>query len=88
MIIFRAAEVLRLVNLRQPSMTDVEKEEANELKKMDKEKEVLSQQLENLKKKEKYQSEQLANWAKNESKKDVVIGKSQEDTIKQHLKQM
>ncbi|XP_012253923.2 nuclear pore complex protein Nup88 [Athalia rosae] len=84
-LVRRAQDVLRLINERQPSMSPIEKEEANELKSMNNKARELSQQLEKLKNKAKYQSEQLVNWEKKEKKKDLVMRKSQEDTIKTQL---
>lgn len=86
---FRAEEVLRLVNYKEPSMTSVERAEAEELKKM--EVKILDMQirLEQLKKKFAQQTTMHANGIEiNGKRKEIVFTRSQEEATKENLCQM
>ncbi|KAG9436552.1 nuclear pore complex protein Nup88 [Apis mellifera carnica] len=83
----KAKEVLRLVNYKEPSMTPIERAEAEELRKMEMKIEVMKIRLLDLKKK----SEQIGHTENNESiedKKEIVFKDDQEKIIKNTLGQM
>lgn len=84
---FRAEEVLRLVNYKEPSMTSIERAEAEELKKMDVKIIDMRIRLEQLKKK----SEQTVHANGIESsvkRKEIVFTRNQEEAAKENLCQM
>lgn len=85
---FRAEEVLRLVNYKEPSMTSVERAEAEELKKM--EVKILDMQirLEQLKKKFAQQTVHANGIEINGKRKEIVFTRSQEEATKENLCQM
>lgn len=85
---FRAEEVLRLVNYKEPSMSATEKAEADELKKMNSRVKDLSIRLEQLKTKKERQSSHLKEYDNIEKKKEIVLSKTQEESIKTCMGQM
>lgn len=86
--IFRAEEVLRLVNCKEPLLTAVERAEAEELKKMDVKIHDMQIRLEQLKKKSAQQGIHINVIDSNEKKKEIVFTRNQEETIKENLGQM
>lgn len=87
--IYRAEEVLRLVNYKEPSMTPIERAEADELKKMDNKISEMKMKLQELKKKSELQTEYIEKGGSTEKKKEMVHLKSdQEKTIQNNLAHM
>lgn len=86
--IFRAEEVLRLVNYKKPFLTAVERAEAEELKKMDMKMHSMQIRLEQLKKKSAQQTVHADVTESNEKKKEIVFTRNQEEAIKENLSQM
>ncbi|XP_031828609.1 nuclear pore complex protein Nup88 [Nomia melanderi] len=84
----RAKEVLRLVNYKEPSITPVERAEAEELRKMEIKIEEMKIRLLELKKKSEQQSQHIENSECNEKKKEIVFRGDQERTMKNTLGQM
>lgn len=84
----RAKEVLRLVNYKEPSMSPVERAEAEELKKMETKIEEMKIRLLELKKKSEQQTGYTENIEYNEKKKEIVFRGDQEKTIKNSLGHM
>ncbi|XP_071574996.1 nuclear pore complex protein Nup88 [Temnothorax nylanderi] len=83
----RAEEVLRLVNYKEPSMTSIERAEAEELKKMDVKIYDMQIRLEQLKKKSAQQTMHTNGIETNEKKKEIVFTRSQEEATKENLSQ-
>ncbi|KAL0114541.1 hypothetical protein PUN28_011677 [Cardiocondyla obscurior] len=84
----RAREVLRLVDYKEPSMTSVERAEAQELQKMKVKIEDMKIRLEQLKKKVPQQT-MLTNGIETNGKgKEIVFTRNQEETTKENLYQM
>ncbi|KOC65343.1 Nuclear pore complex protein Nup88 [Habropoda laboriosa] len=81
----RAKEVLRLVNYKEPSMTPIERAEAEELKKMEIKIEEMKIKLLELKKKSEHQTGHIENNECSEKKTEIVFRKDQEKTIKTSL---
>lgn len=86
-IIFRAEEALRLVNYKEPSMTAVERAEAEVLKKMNDKIHDMQIRLDQLKKKSQ-QIKHTDSSESNEKKKEIVFTYSQEKAIHETLSQM
>nr|XP_034171113.1 nuclear pore complex protein Nup88 [Osmia lignaria] len=84
----RAKEVLRLVNYKEPSMSPVERAEAEELKKMETKIEEMKIRLLELKKKSEQQTGYTENIEYNGKKKEIVFRGDQEKTIKNSLGHM
>ncbi|XP_026668157.1 nuclear pore complex protein Nup88-like [Ceratina calcarata] len=84
----RAKEVLRLVNYKEPSMTPLERAEAEELRKMEEKVKEMDVKLSELKKKTDQQSGQIETNESIEKKKEIVLNKDQEKIIKNSLGQM
>nr|XP_003702612.1 PREDICTED: nuclear pore complex protein Nup88 [Megachile rotundata] len=84
----RAKEVLRLVNYKEPSMTPVEKAEAEELKKMEVKIGEMKIRLLELKKKSEQQAGYVENNEHNGKRKEIVFRGDQEKTIKNSLGHM
>ncbi|OAD55069.1 Nuclear pore complex protein Nup88 [Eufriesea mexicana] len=82
----RAKEVLRLVNYKEPSMTPIERAEAEELRKMEIRIEEMKIKLLELKKKSE-QSGHIENNENLEKKKEIVFRGDQEKTIKNNITQ-
>lgn len=85
---FRAEEVLRLVNYKEPSMTPIEQAEAEELKKMDVKIYDMQIRLKQLKKKSAQQTVHTNGVEINGKKKEIVFTRSQEEATKENLCQM
>lgn len=85
---FRAEKVLRLVNYKEPSLTAVERTEAEELKKMHTKAHDMEIRLEQLKKKAAQQATSINSTELNEKKKEIVFSGNQEEAIKENLVQM
>ncbi|KAL6440272.1 hypothetical protein ACFW04_003089 [Cataglyphis niger] len=83
----RAEEALRLVNYKEPSMTAVERAEAEELKKMNIKIHDMQIRLE-LKKKSIQQIKHADAFESNEKRKEIVFTHSQEKVIQETLSQM
>ncbi|XP_024872573.1 nuclear pore complex protein Nup88 [Temnothorax curvispinosus] len=83
----RAEEVLRLVNYKEPSMTPIERAEAEELKKMDVKIYDMQIRLEQLKKKSAQQTIHTNGIETNGKKKEIVFTRSQEEATKENLSQ-
>ncbi|XP_077279874.1 nuclear pore complex protein Nup88 [Temnothorax americanus] len=83
----RAEEVLRLVNYKEPSMTSIERAEAEELKKMDVKIYDMQIRLEQLKKKSAQQTMHTNGIETNGKKKEIVFTRSQEEATKENLSQ-
>ena len=81
----RAKEVLRLVNYKEPSMTPMERAEAEELRKMEVKIEELKIRLLELKKKSTQQAKHAENNEYNDRRKEIVFRGDQENTIKNNL---
>lgn len=84
----RAEEVLRLVNYKEPSMTSVERAEAEELKKMDVKIHDMKIRLEQLKKKSAQQTAHTNGTEVNGKTKEIVFTHNQEEAVKETLCQM
>lgn len=84
----RAEEALRLVNYKEPSMTAVERAEAEELKKMSIKIHDMQIRLEQLKKKSVQQIKHTDASESNEKRKEIVFTQSQEKAAKDTLSQM
>ncbi|XP_018403349.1 PREDICTED: nuclear pore complex protein Nup88 [Cyphomyrmex costatus] len=84
----RAEEVLRLVNYKEPSMTSIERAEAEELKKMDTKIHDMQIRLEQLKKKSAQQTVQTNGTEFNEKRKEIVFTHNQEEVAKENLRHM
>ncbi|XP_050445936.1 nuclear pore complex protein Nup88 [Cataglyphis hispanica] len=84
----RAEEALRLVNYKEPSMTAVERAEAEELKKMNIKIHGMQIRLEQLKKKSMQQIKHADAFESNEKRKEIVFTHSQEKVIQETLSQM
>ncbi|KAK1117799.1 hypothetical protein K0M31_015734 [Melipona bicolor] len=83
----RAKEVLRLVNYKEPSITPIERVEAEELKKMETKIKKMKIRLLELKKKSE-QTESIENNESIERKREIVFRGDQENAIKNNLGQM
>ncbi|XP_043518291.1 nuclear pore complex protein Nup88 [Frieseomelitta varia] len=83
----RAKEVLRLVNYKEPSITPIERAEAEELKKMEVKINKMKIRLLELKKKSE-QTESIDNNENIERKREIVFRGDQENAIKNNLGQM
>ncbi|XP_067208028.1 nuclear pore complex protein Nup88 [Linepithema humile] len=83
----RAEQVLKLVNYKQPSMTAVERTEAEDLKKIHTKLHDMEIRLEQLKKKAAQQATSTNNTELNE-KKEIVFSGNQEVAVKENLAQM
>lgn len=86
--VFRAEEALRLVNYKEPSMTAVERAEAEELKKMNIKIHGMKIRLEQLKKKSIQQIKHADAFESSEKRKEIVFTHSQEKVIQETLSQM
>ncbi|XP_047367265.1 nuclear pore complex protein Nup88 [Vespa velutina] len=84
----RAEEVLRLVNYKEPSMSAVEREEAEELRRMKDKIQDLRVRLEQLKKRASQQTIFMENTEIVEKQTEIVFSKNQEDAVKENLSQM
>ena len=84
----RAEEVLRLVNLKEPSMTPGERAEAEELRLMDDKVREFAVRLEQLKKKAAKQDLHVESGDRNGQNTEVVFKQKQVETIKTNLTQM
>ncbi|XP_011873119.1 PREDICTED: nuclear pore complex protein Nup88 [Vollenhovia emeryi] len=84
----RAEEVLRLVNYKEPSMTSIERAEAEDLKKMDVKIHDMQIRLEQLKKKSAQQTSHTNGIEANGKKKEIVFTRNQEEATKENLHQM
>lgn len=87
-LFYRAEEVLRLVNYKEPSMSAVEREEAEELRRMKDKIQDLKVRLEQLKKRAAQQTTFMENTEIVEKQKEIVFSKNQEEAIKENLTQM
>lgn len=85
---FRAEEVLRLVNYKEPSMTSIERAEAKELEKMEMKIRDMEIRLEQLKKKSAQQAVQTNGTEFNGKRKEIVFTRNQEEATKENLRQM
>ncbi|XP_076181776.1 nuclear pore complex protein Nup88 isoform X2 [Ptiloglossa arizonensis] len=84
----RAKEVLRLVNYKEPSITPIERAEAEELRKMEMKIEEIKIRLLELKKKSEQQAIHIENNELNEKRKEIVFRDNQKKTIKNSLGHM
>ncbi|XP_076645956.1 nuclear pore complex protein Nup88 [Halictus rubicundus] len=84
----RAKEVLRLVNYKEPSITPIERAEAEELRKIEMKIEEMKIRLLELRKKSEQQSQHIENSDSNERRKEIVFKRDQERTIKNTLNNM
>ncbi|XP_076245766.1 nuclear pore complex protein Nup88 [Calliopsis andreniformis] len=84
----RAKEVLRLVNYKEPSMTPIERAEAEELRKMEIKIEEMKIRLLELKKRSTQQTKLAETIENNERKQEIVFKGDQENTIRNSLGQM
>ncbi|KAK2580825.1 hypothetical protein KPH14_005907 [Odynerus spinipes] len=84
----RAEEVLRLVNYKEPSMSAMERAEAEELRKMEDKIQDLRVRMEQLKKKAAQQTTSMENTDIIEKQKEIVFSSNQEGAIKENLGQM
>ncbi|KAM0731856.1 hypothetical protein ACS0PU_001398 [Formica fusca] len=81
-------EALRLVNYKEPSMTAIERAEAEELKKMNIKIHGMQIRLEQLKKKSIQQIKHADASESSEKRKEIVFTHSQEKVIQETLSQM
>ncbi|XP_051154402.1 nuclear pore complex protein Nup88 isoform X1 [Leptopilina boulardi] len=85
----RAQEVLRLVNLKEPSLSPIERAEAEEMKLIENKVKEFSVRLEQLKKKANKQTINIVESPNtNGKKKEIVFKEKQVETIKSNLLQM
>ncbi|KAL7307671.1 hypothetical protein TKK_0000353 [Trichogramma kaykai] len=84
----RAEQVLRLVHLKEPTMSPVERAECEEIKKMSKDVKDLGVRLEQLKKKKAVNQNLISDTGKRMCKTEIVLKPTQVETVKSNLTQM
>lgn len=80
--LFRAEDVLKLINLKEPSMTPLERARAETLIDMENEVKELAVRMKQLKKKT---ADRIEEAGRREQSKEVFFKKNQEETIKSQL---